>query len=205
MEILGLFTRGGLIMYPIAAASVLALAIFLERLYSLRQSEIAPEDFSEKIFGLVAQNEVTTAKNLCESQNSPLARLFGMVLRRGNLPIPILKESVEEEGRFEASKLERFVEILGTIAALGPLMGLLGTVIGIIRTFQSVASTGIATPTAMASGIWEALLTTAFGLIVGIIALIAYRFLIARIDKLVLILERDTLKLVEILKVQQSS
>ncbi len=192
-------------MYPIALASLVAMAVFIERLFSLRQSRVLPQNLISRVHTMVLEQDLGQARHLCETNPSPIAALFANVIKRKEEPLPFLKESIEEQGRHQAADLERFVSSLGTIASITPLLGLLGTVLGIISTFKGVARAGFASPADMADGIWVALLTTAFGLIVGIPALLGYRFLLGRIDKIVLSLERETLKLIEMMKLQRNS
>jgi biopolymer transport protein ExbB len=129
---------------------------------------------------------------------SSIGAIFAAILKKAGQPLPFVKEAAEEVGRQEAARLERFVGALGTVASITPLLGLLGTVTGMIGVFQRVAETGVGNPLDMAAGIWEALLTTAFGLGVGIPALLAHRFTLSRVDTLVLELEEEALRMAEL-------
>lgn len=199
MDILDLFQRGGVLMYVIAAASVLGLAVFLERSWALQRAKVLPSGLVRKVTELCKEGRVKDALLVCEESRASIGAIYRAVLKHAREPLPIVKEAAEEAGRQEAARLERFVGALGTVASVGPLLGLLGTVTGMIGVFQKVAETGVGNPLDMAAGIWEALLTTAFGLAVGIPALLAHRFTLARVDALVLELEEEALALVELI------
>ncbi len=195
-----LFQHGGILMYIIAACSVAALAVFIERIWSLQRSRVVPGSFVAKIHELVGGGKASDALVLCQNHSSSVAAVFAAGLRRLGRPRSEIKEVLEEVGRHEAASLERFVGVIGTVAAIAPLLGLLGTVTGMIRVFQDVTSQGVGNPADLASGIWEALITTAYGLIVAIPALVAYRYLASRADRLVLEMEEDALALVDLME-----
>lgn len=197
MEVLDLFGRGGAVMYVIAAASVIGLAVFLERMWALQRSKVAPRSFITRVLDLVEKGQPKEAALVAAENRSSAGAVFRAILRKAGEPLPFVKEAAEEAGRQEAARLERFVGALGTVASVSPLLGLLGTVTGMISVFQRVAETGVGNPLDMAAGIWEALLTTAFGLGVGIPALLAHRFTLSRVDGLVLELEEEALRLSE--------
>lgn len=198
MEVADLFSRGGAVMYVIAAASVVALAVFLERMWSLQRAKVCPRDLVERTLKLVGEGEVAKAETVVNEARSSVGAIYSAILKKAGQPLPFVKEAAEEVGRQEAARLERFVGALGTVASITPLLGLLGTVTGMIGVFQRVAETGVGNPLDMASGIWEALLTTAFGLGVGIPALLAHRFTLSRVDGMVLELEEEALRLAEV-------
>lgn len=194
-----LFAKGGPVMYVIALASVVALAIFLERLVALRRAKVVPRALVAEVKELLAQGKLPEAIARCAGSHTAAGAIFEAVLRRAQATPAARKEAAEETGRREAQRLERFVAGLGTVASLGPLLGLLGTVLGMIQVFQRVAEVGAGSPLEMAEGIWQALLTTAFGLIVGIPALVMHRFVLARVDRMVLELEDEATALVDLL------
>lgn len=199
MNLDDLFTRGGPVMYAIAGFSVFGVAVFFERLWALQRAKVLPRGFVERVTSMLRAGKADEASAVCSENPSSIARIFRVILRHQHDPIPLIKEAGEEAGRQQAAAIERFVGALGTVASVTPLLGLLGTVTGMIGVFQRVAETGVGNPLDMAAGIWEALLTTAFGLGVGIPALIGHRFLLARVDKMVLELEADSLHLVELI------
>ena len=194
--------EGGVLMYPILAFSIIALAVFLERLVALRSSRVVPRDFLELIRTKLSAGRHTDALTLCEGNRSPLAAVVAAGAKHFGQPRPAIKEAFEEVGRIEVTHLGRRVEVVGTIAAVTPLLGLLGTVIGMIDVFRSVvaeAGAGAAAvdPGSLATGIWVALLTTAAGLSVAIPAYLGYRFLLSRVDQLAIEMEEVSLDLLE--------
>ncbi|MFZ9887565.1 MAG: MotA/TolQ/ExbB proton channel family protein [Myxococcota bacterium] len=200
MEVVELFQRGGIIMYAIGIASVAGFAVFTERMWALQRAKVLPRGLMQKVHELLVDDKRQEALLLCEQSRTSIGSVYRSVLRHALDPLPVVKEAAEDSGRREAARLERFVGTLGTVANVGPLLGLLGTVTGMIAVFQRVAETGVGSPLEMAAGIWEALLTTAFGLAVGIPALLAHRFVLARVDALVLELEEEALALLELLR-----
>lgn len=200
MDLLDLFQRGGLLMYAIAGVSVFGFAVFLERMWAMQRSKVLPKGLMARVTDLAKQGRVKDALLLCAESRTSIGAIYRAVLKHALEPLPVVKEAAEEAGRQEAARLERFVGALGTVASVGPLLGLLGTVTGMISVFQRVADTGVGSPLDMAAGIWEALLTTAFGLSVGIPALLAHRYTLGKVDRLVLELEEEALHLVELVR-----
>lgn len=198
-----LFVKGGPVMYPIVLGSVLALALFLERIWALRREKVIPPAFRGRVRSMVKEGKLSEAEVLCQENASSLANIVGAGLREVGKARAQIKEVVTEVGRREVAILERYVEFLGTIAAVEPLMGLLGTVTGLIRAFQRVEALadkgGGVNPGALAAGIWEALITTAAGLVVAIPAYLGYRYLQARVTSLVVEMEEDSLTLAELI------
>ncbi|UTH72769.1 MotA/TolQ/ExbB proton channel family protein [Chromobacterium sp. IIBBL 290-4] len=183
--------------WTIIAASIVSLAIILERLFTLRKSAVVPK-------GLLAQTlqeycRVGDREELLQKlhQHSPLGRLFSAGLRNVNGSREVMKESIEDEGRQVAYQLERLLTSLGTIAAMAPLLGLLGTVIGMIEIFGSQNGNG-ANPQQLAHGISVALYNTAFGLIVAIPSMMFYRYFRSKVDGLLVDMEAQAIKLVEV-------
>ncbi len=200
MEVVELFQRGGIVMYVIALASVVGMAVFLERMWALQRVKVLPRGLMAKVQELLLENKQRDARLLCEQSRTSIGAVYRAVLKHAHEPLPVVKEAAEERGRHEAARLERFVGALGTVANVAPLLGLLGTVTGMISVFHRVAQSGVGSPLDMAAGIWEALLTTAFGLVVGIPALLAHRFTLGRVDSLVLELEEEAMALLEIIR-----
>lgn len=198
-----IFVKGGMVMYPIVLGSVLALGLFLERLWALRRERVIPEGFRRRVRTLVKAGKLSEAEVLCQENGSALASIIGTGLKEAGKSRAEIKEAVTDVGRREVTHLERFVDFLGTIAAVEPLMGLLGTVTGLIRAFQRVEAQagrgGGVNPGDLAGGIWEALITTAGGLIVAIPAYIGYRYLLGRISTLVVEMEEDSLEVADLI------
>jgi biopolymer transport protein ExbB len=197
--VLALIEAAGWPIWPLILSSVLALAIIFERLYSLRSQRINPPGLLEQVVGELKKNGGAKAEliNSLES-GAPLGQVFATGLRNARLSREIMKESIEETGRAVTHELERFLTSLGTIATIAPLLGLLGTVIGMVEIFGSQTPTGN-NPATLAHGISIALYNTAFGLIVAIPSMVFYRFFRAKVDALVVEMEQQAIKLVEIL------
>lgn len=185
-----LIQKGGIIMYPIILLSVIALAVFLERLISLRKEKYVPKAFYEQLVSLLKKRNINEAVEVCKANKSALARISETIITNTDLPLSRLLEVAEETGRSEASKLDKFLPSLQTIVAIAPLLGLLGTVLGMIKIFDVIALQGTGSAEALSSGIAEALLTTAAGLVVAIPAQIFYFIAKARADAIGAALEK---------------
>lgn len=191
-------------MLPIILCSILAFTIIVERLWVLRENKIAPKNLVQQILKLHSQNRINADALEKLSQNSPLGQILAAGLRNMNYDREIMKDSIEEAGRQVVMDLERFLNTLGTVAAITPLLGLLGTVIGMIKVFAVITSLGVGDPKVLADGISEALLTTAAGLSVAIPSVMFYRYFMSRVDKLLLKMEAQAIKLVEVLHGERS-
>lgn len=197
---------GGWLMLPIIACSIAAAAIILERLWTLQPNRVLPKNLMGEVRDWISSDQLDPKHLQKLHQSSPLGQLLaaGLVNRRASRDV--IKESIEDSGRHVVHELERYLGPLGTIAAISPLLGLLGTVIGMIKVFAAITASGVGNPGVLAGGISEALITTAAGLSVAIPALIAYRYLRGRIDGLVVEMEKETMKFLEtVLAHQQSS
>ena len=189
--------KGGPIVIPIGICSLVALSVFLERLWTLKRSRVIPDQFIERIQTMIREDRISDALLLCEESQSPMANIMAAALRNARRKRPVVKEAVEEVGKHEGAQLEKFVEVLGTCAAISPLMGLLGTVTGMMEVFREVEAAGLGDPSVFASGIWQALITTAIGLTVAIPAFIFYKYLLGRVDGLLLEMEERSLNLID--------
>jgi biopolymer transport protein ExbB len=183
--------------WPLIFASVIALALILERLWSLRQSVVAPPGMVDKVLGELKQAGAAPELLARTAHKGPLGRVLAAGLANVKSPRPVMKEAIEEVGHLVAHDLERFLTTLGTIAAMSPLLGLFGTVVGMIEIFGSQTATG-SNPIQLAHGISVALYNTAFGLIVAIPSMIFYRHFRAKVDSLILEMEQQAIKLVEL-------
>lgn len=195
---------GGIMMGPIILASIIAAAIFLERLWTLQEKRVLPVELTEKVWRWVEQRQIQDKHVSALKQNSPLGKILAAGLANRHRPRTIIKESIEDTGRHVVHELDRFIGTLGTIASLSPLMGLLGTVLGMIQTFNAITTEGIGNPAALAGGIAQALITTAAGLTVAIPALIGYKFLRGKVEGLVVQMEKEAIRLVEAMEAQAS-
>ncbi|MBC7192100.1 MotA/TolQ/ExbB proton channel family protein [Marinobacter sp.] len=193
-----LLKAGGILMVPIIACSVLALAIIMERFWSLRESRVAPEHTINELWRWIKKKELNSRKLKALQDSSPLGRILAGGLMNARHGREIMKESIEHEASQVIHELERFLNPLGTIATITPLLGLLGTVIGMIKVFTEIQLAGVGNAGNLAGGISEALITTASGLSVAIPALIAHRYFIRRVDALVVNMEQEAIKLVEV-------
>lgn len=201
---LELVKSGGWMMAPILACSVVALAIIVERAWALRPKRVVPRDLVAQAWRQAQQGEVTEEAVKALRANSPLGRILAVGLLNRDRDRPVMKEAIEEAGRAVATELDRFLTALGTIAAITPLLGLLGTVIGMISVFSTITSLGVGNPAELAGGISQALITTAAGLSVAIPSLIFYRHFRGRVEGLTIEMEQEAIKLVEILHEERS-
>jgi len=183
--------------YPLLLASVIALAIIGERLWSLREGVVMPQTLLAQVITEFRQNGLTAQLISRLSNGSPLGLVFAAGLKNLKSPPAIMKEAIEEAGRSGAIELERFLTTLGTIAAIAPLLGLFGTVIGMIEIFGSQTPQG-GNPLVLAHGISIALYNTAFGLVIAVPAMIFYRHFRAKVDHMLVDMELQAIKLVEI-------
>jgi biopolymer transport protein ExbB len=193
---------GGIMMGPIILASIVTAAIFLERLWTLQTKRVLPAELTEKVWRWVEQRQIQDKHIAALQQNSPLGKILAAGLANRNRDRAIIRESIEDTGRHVVHELDRFIGTVGTIASLSPLMGLLGTVFGMIRTFNAISVTGIGNPASLAGGIGEALITTAAGLTVAIPSLLAYKYLRGRVQTLVVQMEKEAMKLVDAIEAQ---
>lgn len=190
---------GGWLMLPIILCSVVAVAIIGERLWSLQRKRITPKHLVAQIWHLHAKGQLTPDQIESVRKSSPLGRILASGLANMKHDREVMKESIEETGRHVVHELERYLNSLGTIAAITPLLGLLGTVIGMIKVFSVITSQGVGNPAVLAGGISEALITTAAGLSVAIPSLMFYRYFRGQIDGLVVYMEQEAIKLVEVI------
>ena len=193
---LELMKSGGWLMAPIILCSIVAMAIIVERLWSLQPERVVPKDLVTRAWSWVMAEELTEERMQTLREGSPLGRILAAGLASRDLDRELMKESIEEVGRHVVHELERYLNALGTIAAIAPLLGLLGTVIGMIKVFAVVTAHGVGEPRVLAGGISEALITTAAGLTVAIPSLLFHRVLRGRVDALVVTMEQEALKLV---------
>jgi biopolymer transport protein ExbB len=191
---------GGPMMWPIILCSIIAAAIVLERLWTLQDKRVLPRELTQKVWQLIETNQVNDKVIGALEQNSPLGRVLAAGLKNRNRPREVLMQRLEDTGRHVIHELERFLNTLGTIAGVSPLLGLLGTVTGIIKSFNAIQAGGMGDPRALSGGIAEALICTAAGLMVAIPALVAYRLLRSKVDSIVIAMEKDAIRLADALE-----
>ncbi len=194
---------GGLLMAPIVLCAILALGIILERYWTLQQKRVIPEDLTSKVWGWVKRDQLDQKQIQSLHQGSALGQILAAGLINRDRERAVMKDSIEDTGRHVVHELERYLETLGTIAAVTPLLGLLGTVLGMVQVFTEITAQGVGNPAALAGGISKALITTAAGLSVAIPALVGYRYYRTRVDTLVVDMEKEAIKLVEALHRRQ--
>ena len=187
-------------MWPIVVCSVLALAIIVERCLSLRRSVVAPQDLMSEIQGMTLGDRLTNEQIDSVRESSALGQILAAGLSRQTQQAFLVKDAIEEAGGHVVHELERYLNALGTIAATTPLLGLLGTVIGMIKVFSAITAVGVGDPQVLAGGISEALITTAAGLSVGIPSLMFHRYFLGKVNELTVAMEQDALRFMEILQ-----
>lgn len=197
---LELIKAGGWLMAPIIFCSIITTAIVFERFWSLQRNRIAPKHLVAQIWHWAKTNQLDSERINALRASSPLGRMLAAGLVNLHHSREIMKEGIEDTGRHVVHELERFLNTLGTIAAITPLLGLLGTVFGTIQVFSAVTAHGVGNPTDMAGGIAKALVTTAAGMSVAIPSLVFYRYFRGRVDELIVTLEQEAIKMVEVLR-----
>lgn len=200
MKLIEMFLKGGLVMWPILICSIIGLAITIEKFIVIRKSKINVPAFSIKIRGILKKKDVASAMGYCMEEKSPIANIIRRGLKKIKFGRRRVLDAIEVAGKQEISKLEKGLSTLATVAGAAPMLGFLGTVTGMIAAFMKIQELqGNASPADLASGIWEALLTTAFGLFVGIPALALYNYFVSLIKKIVLDMERVATDVLDVL------
>ncbi len=191
---------GGIIMIPIILCSVLAIAIIAERFWTLQRKRITPKNLVPQIWHWHKNHQLNSDNVKALRDGSPLGQILAAGLMNRHHSREIMKESIEDTGRHVVVELEKFLNSLGTIAAVTPLLGLLGTVLGMITVFTAISTQGVGNPSVLAGGISQALITTVAGLSVAIPSLMFYRYFRGKVDELVVDMEKEALKMVEIMQ-----
>lgn len=191
---------GGPLMYPILLCSILFIAILIERLYHLHRARIDTNEFISGIRNILRKREIAEAISVCDSMPGPVAHIVKAGIRKHDHPKDEIKETIEDAALHEVPRLEKNLNVLATVAHIAPLLGLLGTVLGMINAFQEIQrESGRVNAADLAGGIWEALITTAAGLSVAIPAYVAYNYLVSRVGALVLDMEKSATEVVNLL------
>ena len=196
---LNYFLRGGIMMYPLFLASVLALAIIINRLQVLSRAKTGEKELMGRIKGLIDQKRVEQAVAVCNNSKGPVASILKAGLSQYDKGQKAMEDAFETQASEEVPRLENYLPALATIAAVSTLMGFTGTVIGMIRAFDSIAAASATSPAIVASGISEALITTATGLLIAIPTLLFYRYFVHRVDRFVSEVERYCRELIRTL------
>lgn len=190
------FQKGGIMMYPLLLCSIFSLAIILERLYSFHQAETDVGELMGKIKKFFKEGKIESAISCCEATPGPVAHILKEGLKEKSRGRVAMEEAMETAGLSEIARLEQYLHILNTIGSIATLLGFTGTVTGMIRAFNAIALAGVSSPSIVASGIAEALITTAFGLFIAIPTVVFYNYLIHRVDRFVLQIEKSSTELV---------
>lgn len=192
--------KGGWIMIPLLLLSILAIYIFGERWWAIRKASQIDENFMRNIHDYIHEGKIKAAINLCQSQETPIARLIEKGIERIGRPLNDIQTAVENMGNVEVARLEKGLPMLATIAGGAPMIGFLGTVIGMIQAFYNMSQAGSNVDiTLLSGGIYTAMVTTVAGLIVGIVAFFGYNYLVARIDNIVYQMESNTIEFMDLL------
>lgn len=204
ISVLDLAMQGGFMMVPIFILSVLAIYLFFERLMIINKANQSPDQFMNRVKELVLRGDINGAKMLCAQTDSPVARMIQKGLSRIGSPLKNIEASIENVGKLEIFKLEKNLSAIATIAGAAPMMGFLGTVIGMVQAFIAIAQEeGSVSPKLLSSGIYTAMITTVAGLVVGIIAYLAYNFLVTRVQKVVHKMEYTSIEFIDLLQEPQ--
>jgi biopolymer transport protein ExbB len=195
-----LISKGGVIMWPIFVCSILALTLAIERFYTLRHITLAGRELMELVRSMLRQNRIQEAVQACDETNAPIARIVKSGLLKYNRSKEDIREAIEDAGHLEVPGLERYLPALATCASVAPLLGLLGTVQGMIKCFAAIQDKqGLISPSDLAEGIGNALITTFAGLTVAIPTLVVYNYFVARVENMIVEMEIGSSELVDLL------
>jgi biopolymer transport protein ExbB len=201
IQLIDLVFKGGIMMIPIFLLSILGVYVYVERLRTLKQAMASPDSFMSQIKDLVLKGDITAAKMVCTQSDTPMSRMIEKGLARLGSSLKNIEASIENVGRIEIYRLEKNLSMLATIAGAAPMLGFLGTVIGMINAFMSIAQEeGAVSPKLLSAGIYEAMITTAAGLVVGVLAYLAYNFLVTRMQKIIHSMEYSSIEFLELLQ-----
>ena len=201
ISVWGLAMKGGPIMIPIVLSSFVAVYIFFERLATINRANKNPDSFINQIKDLVQRGDVSGARLLCNQYDTPIARMLEKGVARIGSPLKSIEASVENVAKIELFKLEKNLSVMATVAGAAPMMGFLGTVMGMVTAFISISQEeGSVSPKLLANGIYEAMITTVAGLIVGIVAYLGYNFLVTRVSKMVHKMEYSAIEFLDLLQ-----
>ncbi|MGK7393659.1 MAG: MotA/TolQ/ExbB proton channel family protein [Candidatus Cyclobacteriaceae bacterium M3_2C_046] len=201
VSMIELLFKGGYMMIPIIILSILAIYIFVERMLTIKKASQTPLQFMDKIKKMVVAGDINGAKLLCAQEDTPIAKMIEKGISRIGSPLKNIEVSIENVGKIEVYNLEKNLSILATISGAAPMIGFLGTVTGMIQAFIAIAQEeGSVSPKLLSSGIYEAMITTASGLLVGIIAYLGYNYLVTRVQKLVHRMEYTSIDFIDLLQ-----
>lgn len=200
INLLDLIVKGGWVMIPLFVLSFLSIYILIERYITIQKASKDTNKFMEKVKSLILQGDVKSAKALCEQTESPVARMIEKGIMRIGRPLKDIESSIENTGKVEIYKLEKNLSVLGIIAGIAPMLGFVGTISGVIKIFYNIAQVENISIGAIAEGLYEKMITSAAGLIVGIIAHIGFHYLNLMIDRVIYKMESNSLEFVDLLQ-----
>jgi biopolymer transport protein ExbB len=201
ISVMDLLFKGGFMIIPILLLFIITIYIFIERILVINIESKSPKNFTDEIIKRVNNNDINGAKLICNDTNNPIARMILKGLNKIENSLKNIETSIENVGKIEIYNLEKNLNLLATISGAAPMLGFLGTVIGMIRAFISIAQEeGAVSPKLLSSGIYEAMISTAAGLFVGIISYLAYNYLVSRVAKLIYRMEYSTIEFIETLQ-----
>ncbi|KAA9339835.1 MotA/TolQ/ExbB proton channel family protein [Hymenobacter busanensis] len=200
LSVIDLVLQGGWIMIPIALLSLLSIYIIIERYITIRRAAALPDSFMGQIRNLMVKGDLQGAKMLCAQTASPLARMIEKGIRRIGIPLKDIETSVENVGKVEIARLEKNISVLGIVAGIAPMLGFVGTIIGVIKIFYAISTTGDFGIAQISGGLYTKMVTSAAGLIVGIIAHVGYHGLTLMVERLVFRMENSAIEFMDILQ-----
>ena len=201
ISVMDLLFKGGFMMIPILLLFIITIYILIERILVINKESKSPKNFTDEIIKRINNNDINGAKLICNDTNNPIARMILKGLNKIENSLKNIETSIENVGKIEIYNLEKNLSLLATISGAAPMLGFLGTVIGMIRAFISIAQEeGAVSPKLLSSGIYEAMISTAAGLFVGIVAYLAYNYLVSRVEKLIHRMEYSTIEFIETLQ-----
>ncbi len=200
LTLLDLIFKGGWVMIPLLILSIVSIGLFIERLLTISAAKKMSKTFMDNVKENVLSGNISKARKLCQIENTPIARMIEKGISRIGSPLKDIEVAIENSGKIEVNRLEDNLSTLATIAGAGPMIGFLGTVIGMINSFMVMAQKGGADVAGMAGGIYEAMITTAGGLIVGLIAYMAYNYLTSLLQKIVYNMEYTSIDFIDLLQ-----
>ncbi|MCV9386152.1 MotA/TolQ/ExbB proton channel family protein [Reichenbachiella ulvae] len=204
MSILDLLFKGGYMILPILLLSLVGTYIFVERILNIKAAGKTPDNLMDEVKQLVVNGKISEAQTLCAREATPIAKMLEKGISRIGNPLRSIEASIENVGKIEVYKLEKNLSLLATISGAAPMIGFLGTVTGMIQAFMSIAQEeGAVSPKLLSSGIYEAMITTAAGLFVGIISYLAYNYLITKVGKLIHKMEYTSINFIDLLQEPQ--
>jgi biopolymer transport protein ExbB len=201
ISLIDLLIKGGYMMIPLYALFVLAIYIFVERLITLKKAQKTPQAMVDQVKMMVQSGNIQQARMICQGEDTPVANMIGKGLERIGSPLKNIEVAIENVGKIEIYKLEKNLNLMATISGAAPMIGFLGTVTGMIQAFIAIAQEeGMVSPKLLSSGIYEAMITTAAGLVVGILAYLGYNYLVTQVSKLIHSMEYTTIEFIDLLQ-----